>query len=274
VSSLRRWAVLFAGAVLASACSGSSSGASGRFKPATPGTLMVAAAIPAPGFWEGTDAADVDGGFEYGLAHALADELDLDRVVVVAVPLVELLDGKLPPGADLALSQITITTQREKHVDFSGPYYMVNRGVIVRRGTNVPDLKTAKELTWGALTDGTNLAFLKDQVRPDEEPRGFPSLEAVIAAVEDGTVDAGLMDLPNALARTKGSATLTVPAQFASRDQYGAALPEHSKNVEAVSTAIRGFVADGTLEDLEDRWLVPAFGREPSAIPLIPIRSS
>jgi polar amino acid transport system substrate-binding protein len=274
VSSLGRWAVLFAGAVLASACSNSSSGASGRFSPATPDTLTVAAALPAPGFWDGTDADDVDGGFEYGLAHALADELDLDRVVIVATPLVELLDGKLPPGVDLALSQITITTQREKNVDFSAPYYMVNRGVVVRRGTSVPDLKTAKELTWGALTDGTNLAFLKDDVRPDDEPRGFPSLEAVIAAVEDGTVDAGLMDLPNALARTNGSATLTVPAQFASRDQYGAALPNHSKNTEAVSSAIRGFTADGTLQDLANDWLLPAFGRQPSAIPVIPIRSS
>jgi ABC-type amino acid transport substrate-binding protein len=82
------------------------------------------------------------------------------------------------------------------------------------------------------------------------------------------------MDLPNALARTNGSSTLTVPAQFASRDQYGAMLPNHSKNTEAVSAAIRGFAVDGTLEDLEDRWLVPAFGREPSGIPIIPIRSS
>ena len=274
MSSLRRGVVLLAGAVLASACSGSSSGASGRFTPATPDTLTVAAAIPAPGFWEGTDAADVDGGFEFGLAHALADALNLDQVVVVAAPLVELLDGKLPPGADLALSQVTITTEREKHADFSAPYFMVNRGVVVRRGTSVPDLKTAKGLTWGALTDGTNLAFLKSDVRPNHEPRGFPSLEAVIAAVEDGTVQAGLMDLPNALARTNGSSTLTVPAQFASRDQYGAMLPNHSKNTEAVSTAIRGFAADGTLEDLEDRWLVPAFGREPSTIPVIPMRSS
>ena len=274
MSSPRRFALLLASAVLASACSNSSSGASGRFTPATPDTLTVAAAVPAPGFWEGTDAADVNGGFEYALAHALADQLDLDEVDVVAAPLVELLDGKLPPGADLALSQITITAEREKHVDFSAPYYMVNRGVVVRRGTDVPDLKTAKGLTWGALTDGTNLAFLKDHVRPDQEPLGFPSLEAVMAAVADGTVDAGLMDLPNALARTKGSTTLTVPAQFASRDQYGAVLPKHSKNTEAVSSAIRALAADGTLQDLEARWLVPAFGRQPSAIPVIPIRSS
>jgi polar amino acid transport system substrate-binding protein len=266
--------VLVAGAVLlASACSGSS-GASGRFKPATPDTLTVAAAVPAPGFWEGTDADDVDGGFEYGLAHELADRLDLDHVVVIAAPLVELLDGKLPPGADLALSQITITGAREARVDFSAPYYQVNRGVIVPKGTSVPDLKTAKELTWGALADGTNLAFLKDTVRPDDEPRAFPSLDAVVAAVADGTVDAGLMDLPNALARTNGSDGLAVAGQFASRDQYGAALPKHPKNVQAVSTAIRALAADGTLEDLEDTWLLPAFGRDPSAIPLIATRSS
>jgi polar amino acid transport system substrate-binding protein len=274
VPRVRRCAVLVAGAVLlVSACSGSS-GASGRFTSAAPDTLTVAAALPAPGFWEGTDPGDVDGGFEYGLAHAIADRLDLDHVAVIAAPLVELLEGQLPPGADLALSQVTITGAREARVDFSAPYYQVNRGVIVRKGTTVSDLKTAKELMWGALADGTNLSFLENTVRPDHAPRALPSLDGVIAAVADGTVDAGLMDLPNALARTNGSDRLTVTGQFASRDQYGAALPKHSENVQAVSTAIRALAADGTLEDLENRWLLPAFGREPSAIPLIATRSS
>src|SRR5664280_1878186 len=99
-------------------CANAVKGASGSFRPRTANTLTVATAqIPDPGFWAGTFAHPT-GGFEYGLAKQLAARLHLARVKVVEVPFHELVRGHLG-GADLALSDITITDERAQHLDFS-----------------------------------------------------------------------------------------------------------------------------------------------------------
>jgi polar amino acid transport system substrate-binding protein len=110
-------AVLLA-ATFFSSCGGSELSASGTFTPRTPGTLTVATAqVPDPGFWTGT-IAHPTGGFEYELAHALASRFGLARVRVIEVPFDRLIAGDLG-GADLALSDITVTAERSRYVAFS-----------------------------------------------------------------------------------------------------------------------------------------------------------
>src|SRR3954471_18558430 len=112
----RRWRV--SGLVLAvvavaaaAACSDSTSIARQDFTPRTPGQLTVATSLPAPGFWDGTAVGELTGGFEDGIARALADRFDL-RLEVVDVPFERIVAGDLG-GADMALAQITITPARD-----------------------------------------------------------------------------------------------------------------------------------------------------------------
>ena len=90
-----------------SACAAAKQTAAGDFEPASPGHLTVATDLPAPAFWSGDDPKRVDGGFEWGIAHDLADAFDLD-LTVVDVPFGDIIAGKLH-GADLALAQVSIT---------------------------------------------------------------------------------------------------------------------------------------------------------------------
>src|SRR5262245_29806160 len=108
-----------AAALAPAGCALQHSAAGAAFRPAAPGVLTVATAfLPAPGFWEGSPPTR---GFEAGLAAALAHRLGLRRVKVVQVPFAEIVGGNLG-GADLALSQLTPTQEREKNVDFTTPY--------------------------------------------------------------------------------------------------------------------------------------------------------
>ena len=75
--------------------------------PTVPGTLTVATTLPAPGFWEGDDVTIVGGGYEWGLARALADEFDLN-LKIIDVPFADIVAGDMD-GADMALAQIEIT---------------------------------------------------------------------------------------------------------------------------------------------------------------------
>jgi polar amino acid transport system substrate-binding protein len=276
---MRRFAVVVVAALLLAALAagcGTSlpSEATGTFTPRHDGVLTVATNLPAPGFWEGSSAATVHGGFEYGIAQEMARRFHLGRVRVVDEPFTGITGGSLAGGADLALAQVTITAERERRERFSIPYWDANLGVLVRPGTEVPDLATARARHWAYQTGTTSQSFVATVIRPSHPSRGYAGLDQLLAALRGGTVDAVLLDLPLGLVEAKDShGRLEVAAQFVTGERYGAVLPKDSPNREAVDAALRAMQADGTLAALADRWLVPAFGQDPDTVPAIQFSS-
>lgn len=246
---------LLAAAALLSACGSAGGGASGTFTPRVKDTLTVATAqIPDPGFWYGTFAHPT-GGFEYGLARALADRFGLKRIALVDVPFHELVRGNLG-GADLALSDITITEERAEHLDFSTSYLEAPPAIVVHPGTQVPDVKAARSLHWAVQHDTTLKEALEDQIEPTTKPLLFELQREKLAAFERGRVNAVLLDLPVALAYARESPReFAVAAQLPSEAELGVALPSGSDNVEAVDSAIRALKSEGAIDRLGRRWL-------------------
>lgn len=245
-------------------------GPAGEFSPATPGVLTVATEkVPTIGFWLGTRARPT-GGFEYELAVALANRFGLDRIEIRTVPFEKLTAGDLD-GADLALRELTPTAQREKKLDFSTPYIAAPPAALVRAGERIPDLKTARELSW-VVPEGTTLvATLEDLVRP-ERMTTAPDRPAVVHRVINGEADAALFDLPVALALARASkGRLEVAAQFGGNETFAAALPKGSGNLEAVNSAIRALAADGTISELSERWLGVSLWGDSFQVPSVPL---
>ena len=253
----RRMLALVAGmAVLLVACAdGGRNSAAGPFRPATPGVLTVATAeVPLAGFWEGT-APRPEGGFEQGLAAALAARFGLGRTEVVVVPFPELVAGRFG-SADLALSQITPTAEREKVLAFSVPYLRATPGLLTRTGTEVTDLAAAREQRVAVQRESTLEPFLTDVIRPDRPPLIVDDESVGIDALTAGRVDAVLLEVPVAAAiASRSGGRLQLAAQFAGDDSFAVALPRSSSNAEAVDSAVRAFTKDGTIRDLAGRWL-------------------
>ena len=57
-------------------------GGDAEFTPVTDDTLTVVTNLPAPGFWNGDDPEDITGGYEYDIALALQEGLDLGNLEV------------------------------------------------------------------------------------------------------------------------------------------------------------------------------------------------
>jgi polar amino acid transport system substrate-binding protein len=248
-------AALVALALATLGCANTGNGAAGTFTPRTKDTLTVATAqIPDPGFWYGT-FAHPSGGFEYALAQALVKHFELKRIKVVEVPFHELVRGNLG-GADLALSDITITEAREQHLDFSTAYLKAPPAIVVRPGTEVADVNAARDLHWAVQNDTTLKEALEKQIEPTTKTLVFEHQGEKLAALEDGRVEAVLLDLPVALALARESPRkYAVAAQLPSEAVLGAALPAGSDNVEAVDSALRALKAEGEIDRLGHRWL-------------------
>jgi polar amino acid transport system substrate-binding protein len=247
--------------------------AAGDFTPLHDGVLTVATELPAPGFWDGggPDGRDVDrltGGFEHDLAEELADRLGLDRVEVVDVAFDRLVAGRAR-GFDVALAQVSITRDRQDHVDFSTPYLTTPVGVGGRAGLDVPDLAEARTLRWGVARATTELDVLDDLVRPHDEPTVYRTADAALEAASRGEVDAVAADWFAVLAAATAD-RLDLVAQITAPQHYGVVLPKGSDDVEAIDSALRELEADRTLPRLRDR-LYDRFDVDPDDVPTIEV---
>ena len=151
----RRWALLglvLTVAMVVAGCgggddnegSGAQSGGQAQLQElVTPGTLTVATELPAPPFWLGDDYDNLTGGFEVDFSKELAKRLGINNVKFVEMPFSGLVAGQQCP-CDIDFSQVTITPDRDKVVDFTEPYFDAKRASWSRRASRWPASTTPR----------------------------------------------------------------------------------------------------------------------------------
>ena len=244
-------------------------GSLGDVKLTNDGELTVATNLPAPGFWNGDDPDSVNGGFEYCMAADIATSLGLDKVKVVNVSFDALVAGQTA-GFDIALSQVTITDERAKVVDFSTPYFSADQGVMVNKGTSVANMDEARALSWGVQASTTGQTYLTDVIKPAKEAAVFQDTPSMFTALTAKQIDAVLLDTSIVLGQAaQSNGAQEVVAQFKTGEEYGGIYQKGSANAAAIDKIISGYASDGTLKALADKWLVPVFKGDPSSIPYL-----
>ncbi|MCU1390132.1 MAG: extracellular solute-binding protein family 3, partial [Ilumatobacteraceae bacterium] len=110
-------------------------------KPVKAGVLSVVTSLPGPNFW-GTTNAEVDpdaikSGIEYDLANDIAAKCGL-KMEFRNEGFDAIVAGQISADSyDITLSQVTITADRAKVVDFSTGYFKSDQGLLVKAGTKV-----------------------------------------------------------------------------------------------------------------------------------------
>jgi len=250
------------------ACGEGLGGAAGDFDSVNRDVLtVVTEPLPTEGFWEGAGTSP-NGGFEYEMAVELADRLGLEGVQVTTADFSQIVSGDLG-DADVALALITPTEERDEVLDFSAPYIQAAPALVVREGTEVPDVETAQELRW-ALGRGTTFEdIVEELVDPDEAPQLFDRQDDELEAVRDGDADVAMFDLPAAEAVVRADAALEIAAKLEDAEPIAVALPEGSENSEAVSSALRAMEADGTLDELAEESLGVSLTDSAAGVPIL-----
>jgi len=244
-------------------------GTLGDVKLAHDGELTVATNLPAPGFWNGDDPDSVKSGYEYCMAADIATALGLDKVKVVQVSFDALVAGQTS-DFDIALSQVTITDERKKVVDFSVPYFSSDQGVLVNKGTTISNIDEAKKAKWGVQASTTGQQYLTDVVKPDSEPSVYQDTPSMFAALTAKQIDAVMLDTSIVLGQAaQSNGAQVVVAQFKTGEEYGGIYQKGSPNEDAINKIIQGFADDGTLKALSGEYLVPQFHGDPNSIPYI-----
>jgi len=232
----------------------------------TDGTLTVGTELPAPPFWIGDDYDSLTGGFEVDLAKEIAKRLNLATTKFVEMPFTGLVAGQ-QCDCDINFSQVTITPDRAKVVQFTEPYFDANQGILVKKGTTVANLDEAKGLQWGGQVNTTGVAYINDTIKPTKEARLYDRTVDAFAALSAGQIQAVLLDTPIVLGAVKEKQIPDgeVVGQFKTGEQYGAVVNKGSPNLNAFNTVIKTLKTEGFIDQLlqkyfSDQVSVPVIG--------------
>ena len=282
--------IVVAGGLVLAACGSSSdegggttagteAGVGGETKDCQPvkdGVLSVVTSLPGPNFW-GTKAAEVDpdsikSGIEYDLATDIAEACGLKMEfrnenfdAIVAGQVAE-------DSYDISLSQVTITDDRKKVVDFSVPYFKSDQGLLVRKGTTVATWDDVKKMKIGVQASTTAEYYFLEvpEWKLDTDPQSFPDLTSAYEALSSGQVDGVVIDTPINLGQaSQSNGELEVVAQFSTGEEYGAIYPKGSAKAAVLDEIIQGLNDDGTVTALIAKYL----GGDPSTVPYIEVGS-
>jgi polar amino acid transport system substrate-binding protein len=219
--------------------------------------------------WKINDPATGQG-YESAVAYAIAKKLGYDKSKVkwTYVPF----NKSFAPGPksfDFDINQISITPARAKVVSFSRPYYDVNQAIVVNKGTKIAAVRRIKGLAsykLGAQLGTTSYAFIKDRIKPSQQPAVFNSNAAAVLALKNKQIDGLVVDLPTAFYVT----AVQVPngkilGQFENRgttstDHFGVVLAKGNPLTACVNRAITSLRLRGTLKRLQQLWLAKATG--------------
>jgi polar amino acid transport system substrate-binding protein len=242
-------------------------------KPVKPGVLSVVTSLPGPNFW-GTGEDDPDkitSGIEYDLANMLASWCGLTMSfrnegfeAIVA--------GQIDPTSyDIVLSQVTITDERAKVVDFSEGYFKSDQGLLVNKGTAVASWDDVKKLTIGVQQSTTAEFYVTSGEVPGwklDNVKSFPDLVSTYAALNAGQVDGVLIDTPINLGQAAQSGgKQEVVAQFKTGEEYGAIYGKGNGKKAIFDPIIQGLIDDGSINALIAKYL----GGDPSTVPFVDV---
>ena len=264
-AALAAAAAVTAALALAACSAGGESGGTGPSAEGyvTDGKLTIGTAEPAYFPWVIDDAPESGEGFEAAVAYAVADELGFEQSDVVWVR--STFDQAIAPGPkdfDFNLQQFSITDERKQSVDFSSPYYETTQVVVTLEGSpaaSATSLAELKPLLIGAQTGTTSLDAVEQQIAPDAGAQVFNTNDDAKLALQNGSVDAIVVDLPTAFYLTGaeldgGKIVGQLPATGGG-DQFGLVLAKDSPLTAKVSAAVDALRENGTLDELAATWL-------------------
>jgi polar amino acid transport system substrate-binding protein len=166
-----------------------------------------------------------------------------------------------PKDFDFYIGQVEYTPERAAQVTFSDGYYDVHQALVAKKGSDLAAATTVAEVQsfkLGAQTGTTSLTALNDVVQPTQAPHVYDQSVDVLQAFNNGQIDGYVVDAPTAYVNVLiGEAkNAVVVAQLPGpAGNFGLVLEQGNSLVDCLNLAIGELRADGTLDQLEQKWL-------------------
>lgn len=219
--------------------------------------LVVAMELAYPPFETKDEAGNATGisvDFSYAFGEYIGKEVKIENISW---------DGLIPAlqtgKADMVISSMTITEEREKTVDFSDPYANAMLAVLANTDsgiTSVDDLNQ-EGMKIAVKTGSTGYLYAQKNLT-NAEIIGLPDESACVTEVAQGKADGFIYDqltiYRNWQANLDSTTAVFIP--FQDKDNWGVAVQEGNVELlDQLNAFIAEYTEEGGFDELTEKWL-------------------
>lgn len=156
----------------------------------------------------------------------------------------------------------SITPERQKSVDFAGPYLLAHQDVLVRADDN--SIKSPADLNSKKLcsvTGSTSAQNVKDKLAPKANLQVYPTYSACLTGLQNGAIDALTTDdsiLAGYAAQSQFKGKFKLGGFKMTNENYGIGVKKGSTLKAKINTALESMVSDGSWKTAVDKNFGPA----------------
>jgi len=196
-------------------------------------------------------------GFDASIGQAIAERVGV-KGTLVTTAWDGIIAGLLANKYDTIVGSMTITPEREKVVDFVGPYYHAGRAVFVSEASSVQKLDELKGKTLGVTLGETHEKWAREQGGWDV--RTYKGLPELLMELKSGRVDAIVVDNIPVMVAVKETGEkvrrLETPDIEGGSVAIGIAIRKNNPELKAaMQKALEDMLADGSYEKISMEWV-------------------
>ena len=217
------------------------------------GVIRIAMSGAYPPFNFVNDANEVVG-FDPAIGTEIAKRMELE-VKIITTAWDGIIGGLLANKYDAIVGSMTITEERDKVVDFVGPYYATKRAIFTKEGSDIKSVKQLDGATLGVTLGETHEQWAREAGYKIRTYKGLPEL---LMELDNGRVDAIVNDRIAAMLAIKENGYKMVELPDLETEAFGAGIAIREGNPElkaAMQKALDDMMADGTYLKIANEWV-------------------
>ena len=193
-------------------------------------------------------------GFDPAIGTEIAKRMGLE-VEIITTAWDGIIGGLLANKYDAVVGSMSITEERDKVIDFVGPYYNTKRAIFTKAGSDVTSVEQLADVKVGVTLGETHEQWARDQGYDINTYKGLPEL---LLELTNGRVDAIVNDsIPVMLAMKAGQYDLAI-IEDPSAEPIGAGIAIRENNPDlaaAMQAALDAMMDDGTYLAIAEEWV-------------------
>jgi glutamate transport system substrate-binding protein len=170
---------------------------------------------------------------------------------------------------DFIAASYSITPERQKLVDFAGPYLLAHQDVLVRADDT--SIKTAADLNKAKLcsvTGSTSAQNVKDKLAPKAQLQKYPTYSACLTGLQNKVIDALTTDdsiLAGYASQSQFKGKFKLGGLKMTNENYGIGVKKGSALKAKINKALEDMVADKSWDKAVEKNFGPAnYKNEPA----------
>lgn len=197
-------------------------------------------------------------GFDVDIAKALAEKMGLE-INVKSSPWSGIIAAMVGGRFDACICSMSNTEERRKAVDFTDPYYSAGLSVWVQSSTNdVHSIEDFSGKRVGSTLGETGNQWAVENGDGKWHNQTFQGLPSMMTGLTTGRIDVMIADDVPVLVAMKKSKPDIKRIDVGEMPRWPAAISiqkNHPKLLAALNDALAEIKADGTFQDIVDKWI-------------------